>query len=68
MLIPLDLDGLLNDPYENGKASQVRERFLADFTGWKNDHKKFEIRVVKAIGPAACPAGPPRRFAMIASS
>ena len=48
-LIPLDLDGYLFKGWNNGKASQVRERAAADFKGWKGSHSKFEEQVEKVI-------------------
>ncbi len=52
IIIPLDLDGFLFDGWEGGKASLVRERVAADFTGWQTDNTKFEEqfeRVVKTL-------------------
>ena len=41
-LIPLDLDGYLFDgPWESSKASQVKDRLAADFTGWESDNDKY---------------------------
>jgi uncharacterized protein YjbI with pentapeptide repeats len=49
-LIPLDLDGyLLSGKWQNGKASQVLERMVADFTGWDRDNAKFEAQVERVI-------------------
>ena len=48
-LIPLDLDGYLFDEWNNGKASQVRERLAADFKGWERSHSKFEEQVENVI-------------------
>ena len=50
-LIPLNLDGYLFK-WESGKATQVKARLAADFTGWEKDNKKFEQefeRVIKAL-------------------
>ncbi len=52
-LIPLNLDGyLFNGSWKSGKANQVKQRLAADFTGWKNEHDKFEAemeRVIRAL-------------------
>src|ERR1700722_15845715 len=47
-LIPLNLDGYLFK-WKSGKASQVKERLAADFTGWNTDHKKFKTQMESVI-------------------
>ncbi len=51
VLIPLKLDDYLSR-WESGKASQVRERYPADFAGWREDPQKFDDqlrRVLRAL-------------------
>ena len=51
VLIPLKLDDYLMQ-WESGKASQVRERYPADFVGWQDDPQKFNVqlrRVLRAL-------------------
>lgn len=52
-LIPLNLDSyMFSDEWSNGKRQQIKDRLVADFTGWETDNAKFEEqfeRVVKAL-------------------
>jgi hypothetical protein len=50
-LIPLNLDDFLFN-WQSGKASVVKQRLAADFTGWEHDNAKFERefeRLVRAL-------------------
>jgi hypothetical protein len=47
-LIPLNLDGFLFT-WTSGKASQVRERLAANFTGWETDNRLFEEQIDNVI-------------------
>jgi hypothetical protein len=50
VLVPLDLDRFLfSGNWDSGKASQIRERLAADFTGWDRENSKFEEQVDRLI-------------------
>ncbi len=63
VLIPLKLDDYLLR-WESGKASQVRERYAADFVGWQEDPEKFDeqlqrvLRALKIEGAREAPPAP----------
>jgi len=52
-LIPLNLDGyMFTDDWPSPKATQIKSRLAADFTGWEHDNTKFDQQfelVVKAL-------------------
>lgn len=53
ILIPLNLDGyLMSGHWNSGKATAIKGRLAADFTGWEHDNKKFRRefeRLVRAL-------------------
>jgi uncharacterized protein YjbI with pentapeptide repeats len=52
-LIPLNLDGyMFTGDWPSPKATQIKSRLAADFTGWEHDNAKFDQQfelVVKAL-------------------
>jgi hypothetical protein len=49
-LVPLNLDGyLFSGKWTSGKASPVRSRLAADFTGWETSNSRFEQAVEQLI-------------------
>ena len=47
-LVPIDLDGYIHQ-WQDGKASMIKSRFIADFKGWDKDNEKFEEQFEKLI-------------------
>jgi hypothetical protein len=62
-LVPLNLDGFMFfGEWRSGKASQIKSRLAADFTGWEHDGKRFDEqfeRLVRALRTEAGREPPP---------
>lgn len=49
-LIPLNLDDyMFSGEWSSGKASQIKARLAADFTGWDRDDKKFAEQLERLV-------------------
>lgn len=49
-VIPLNLDGYMFDgEWTSAKATQIKSRVVADFTGWESDNQKFEMQLEKLV-------------------